>query len=294
MLEKLIKSFLNYVIKNSRLGNRKKNTFKNIICFIPYFPIRFQQDEDDDIAHLEWETVRVRFVKAATIGRLVEALSTTDRELDSATFASVFFATYRTFATTEQVISLLIERYEQLVLKTLVPDASSEKHKKSLLSALHDWIKSYPEDWNYHNLSTIFVFISQRLYSSDLYNLVLSRLDEKKRVKSAESVQLHDHYSYESMKPFVNYSPSVDAPMKFTSIMGLPSRRTNCSEAQFSHEMELLKANSTLWHYSVDYNGYGTSSMYTYRFPNVCSTHFAEQLTRIDAVSTARIQLSNK
>lgn len=46
------------------------------------------QDSDDEISHLEWETVRVRFVKAATLSRLVEALSTDDGELESTLYVS--------------------------------------------------------------------------------------------------------------------------------------------------------------------------------------------------------------
>jgi ral guanine nucleotide dissociation stimulator-like 1 len=49
----------------------------------------FQSDSDDEISHLEWETVRVRFVKAATEDRLVDALVTDDGELES-TFVNVF------------------------------------------------------------------------------------------------------------------------------------------------------------------------------------------------------------
>lgn len=48
-----------------------------------------QNDSDDEISHLEWETVRVRFVKAATLERLVDALVTDDGELES-TFVNVF------------------------------------------------------------------------------------------------------------------------------------------------------------------------------------------------------------
>lgn len=71
-----------------------------------------QQDSDEDISHLEWETVRVRFVKAATLQRLVDALSKDDGELES-TFVNVFLATYRTFAKPEQILDLLLQRYER-------------------------------------------------------------------------------------------------------------------------------------------------------------------------------------
>ncbi|KAI8428108.1 hypothetical protein MSG28_002373 [Choristoneura fumiferana] len=55
----------------------------------------YRAESDDEISHLEWETVRVRFVKAGTVERLVEALATDDGELES-TYVNVFLATYRT------------------------------------------------------------------------------------------------------------------------------------------------------------------------------------------------------
>lgn len=67
------------------------------------------QDSEDEISHLEWETVRVRFIKAGTLQRLVESLATDDGELES-TYINIFLATYRTFATPKQVLSLLLDR----------------------------------------------------------------------------------------------------------------------------------------------------------------------------------------
>lgn len=68
------------------------------------------EQNDDGISHLEWETVRVRFVKAGTLEKLVESLAAPDTgELES-TYINVFLATYRTFASPKQVLNLLIER----------------------------------------------------------------------------------------------------------------------------------------------------------------------------------------
>lgn len=72
------------------------------------------QDSEDEISHLEWETVRVRFVKAGTVERLVEALATDDGELES-TYINVFLATYRSFCDPGTVLQLLLGRYEALV-----------------------------------------------------------------------------------------------------------------------------------------------------------------------------------
>ena len=66
-------------------------------------------DDEDSISHLEWETVRVRFLKAGTLERLVESLSSDTGELES-TYINVFLNTYRTFASGKQVLNLLTER----------------------------------------------------------------------------------------------------------------------------------------------------------------------------------------
>jgi ral guanine nucleotide dissociation stimulator-like 1 len=61
-----------------------------------------QNDSDDEISHLEWETVRVRFVKAATLDRLVDALVTDDGELES-TFVNVFLGEFALRVSTHPV-----------------------------------------------------------------------------------------------------------------------------------------------------------------------------------------------
>merc|ERR1719291_723192 len=102
-------------------------------------------DADDGISHLEWETVRVRFVKGGTLCRLVENLASPDTgELES-TYINVFLATYRTFASPKQVLNLLTERYEQLA-GAGAPDRV-EQYRKTLRQALHVWLDQFPEDF---------------------------------------------------------------------------------------------------------------------------------------------------
>lgn len=101
-----------------------------------YLPLRcyfsfiheFLQDSEDEISHLEWETVRVRFVKAATLEKLVESLATDDGELES-TYINVFLATYRTFATPKQVLQLLLQRFKQLTERD-DRDLMTQQHRK--------------------------------------------------------------------------------------------------------------------------------------------------------------------
>lgn len=142
-------------------------------------------DSDDEISHLEWETVRVRFVKAGTLEKLVESLATDDGELES-TYINVFLTTYRTFATAKQVLTLLLDRYEQLANNKLdLPDMVMEQHRKTLVLALHVWLDSYPEDFRapptHPTLHQLLYFCRQHLPDSELEVKVRHRLDRFNR-----------------------------------------------------------------------------------------------------------------
>lgn len=150
-------------------------------------------EADDGISHLEWETVRVRFVKGGTLCRLVENLASADTGEIESTYVNVFLATYRTFASPKQVLNLLIERYEELsqadeeetsdrcqVRVTTAPtrprlrirEEIREQHCRTLRQALHVWLDQYPEDFddppNYLCLTQLEAFCRRVLPNSEL------------------------------------------------------------------------------------------------------------------------------
>ncbi|XP_054736156.1 ral guanine nucleotide dissociation stimulator-like 1 isoform X1 [Anastrepha obliqua] len=237
-------------------------------------------DSDDEISHLEWETVRVRFVKAATLARLVEALATDDGELES-TFINVFLSTYRTFSTPKEVLNLLIRRYDTLNDKHLqeieehqqLEDVSydpatsiHEQHKKTLVSALHVWLDGFPEDWNEDNLRQILTFASKRLPRSDLHVKVLHRL---------ERILRQQVYGENSLPPWLA-----------SGVGG----NTNGNNMNMSLSVGLLPQ-----HYNTEFTDQfaglclapafrgPTHFLQAFRFPHVPVRHFAEQLTRMDS-----------
>ncbi|CAG4998191.1 unnamed protein product [Parnassius apollo] len=138
-------------------------------------------ESDDEISHLEWETVRVRFVKAGTVERLVEALATDDGELES-TYVNVFLATYRSFAECSRVLDLLLRRYEALASEEVLPTASdnSQQHRKTLVACLHVWLDTYPEDFrqppHHPALQQLLAFTQLHLPGSELHLKVLQKL----------------------------------------------------------------------------------------------------------------------
>ena len=68
-----------------------------------------EHSNTDEFSHLMWETQKTRVIKAGSPQKLVEFLYTKG-EMDSS-YVNVFFATYRTFSSTEEVLNLLINRY---------------------------------------------------------------------------------------------------------------------------------------------------------------------------------------
>ncbi|CAO1319313.1 unnamed protein product [Diamesa serratosioi] len=202
------------------------------------------QDSDDEISHLEWETVRVRFVKAASLARLVDALVTDDGELES-TFVNVFLATYRTFSKTDKVLELLLRRYENLNNEPL-----SEQYKKTLVSVLHLWLDGYPEDWDDDSLQNLLSFTSTRLPNSKLHLKALHRIEKYSRVPPLpQHPWSHDQHMQSS-----HYQNPNDMTDHFNGLCLSPAFRGTPN----SHLLN------------------------TYRFPNISVKHFAEQLTRMD------------
>jgi len=130
-------------------------------------------DAEDHISHLEWETVRVRFVKAGTLEKLVESLASDTGELES-TYINVFLATYRTFASAKQVLNLLTERYE--LLGELSSPERVEQNRRTLRQALHVWLDQFPEDYreppNFPCLSHLENFCQRIMPGSELDNKV--------------------------------------------------------------------------------------------------------------------------
>ncbi|XP_047357872.1 ral guanine nucleotide dissociation stimulator isoform X1 [Vespa velutina] len=146
-------------------------------------------DSDDEISHLEWETVRVRFLKAGTVQRLVESLANDDGELES-TYINVFLATYRAFTTPRDVLELLLARYDALDENTGA--LTGEQHRKTLIQALHVWLDAYPGDWktppNHPLLARLLDFAHRRLPGSELELKARHRLHRFQREDQIDCV----------------------------------------------------------------------------------------------------------
>ncbi|CAL1271789.1 unnamed protein product [Larinioides sclopetarius] len=86
-------------------------------------------------------------IKAGTLEKLVESLATDTGELDS-TYMNIFLSTYRSFASPNQVLSILLNRFEQMHNETLqISSETKDQHKRTLEKVLLVWLDMYPEDF---------------------------------------------------------------------------------------------------------------------------------------------------
>lgn len=93
--------------------------------------------EPSGVSYLEWQTIKVRSLKAGTLDRILRQLINSDYDLDSGTY-HVFLDTYREATTPLEVVTLLLEHL------TAARETPRERPIKQLLFTL---LENYPEDF---------------------------------------------------------------------------------------------------------------------------------------------------
>ncbi|XP_073322189.1 ral guanine nucleotide dissociation stimulator-like isoform X4 [Pagrus major] len=131
---------------------------------------------ETDSALSLYETCKVRTIKAGTLERLVEYMVSAFRGKDS-TYVTIFLCTYRSFATTKQVLDLLLNRYAKL---QNVPAATAHRVsqddctelRNTVSSILGAWLDQYSEDFwtppNYDCLHQLLSYLHRHFPGSDL------------------------------------------------------------------------------------------------------------------------------
>uniref|UniRef100_A0A3Q0RQR4 Ral guanine nucleotide dissociation stimulator n=1 Tax=Amphilophus citrinellus TaxID=61819 RepID=A0A3Q0RQR4_AMPCI len=131
---------------------------------------------ETDSALSLYETCKVRTIKAGTLERLVEYMVSAFKGKDS-TYVTIFLCTYRSFATTKQVLDLLLNRYGDNARHTWRknPHFSPSLIICSLTtvsSILGAWLDQYSEDFwsppNYECLHQLLAYLHLHFPGSDL------------------------------------------------------------------------------------------------------------------------------
>lgn len=108
-------------------------------------------DKDSTLDHLQWETIREKVIKAGSLRRIIESLLDSEGKLDSRQF-NIFFATYRSFSKSEEVLDLIIEWYSSLSDELLLDSSKKSAErlimmKSTLKSILVCWLDMYSDDF---------------------------------------------------------------------------------------------------------------------------------------------------
>ncbi|TDH13207.1 hypothetical protein EPR50_G00055120 [Perca flavescens] len=131
---------------------------------------------ETDSALSLYETCKVRTIKAGTLERLVEYMVSAFRGKDS-TYVTIFLCTYRSFASTKQVLDLLLHRYAKLqnvpaATAHRVSQDDSTELRNTVSSILGAWLDQYSEDFwsppNYDCLHQLMSYLHRHFPGSDL------------------------------------------------------------------------------------------------------------------------------
>ncbi|XP_069645692.1 ral guanine nucleotide dissociation stimulator-like 1 [Haliaeetus albicilla] len=124
----------------------------------------------------QYETCKIRTIKAGTLEKLVENLLTAFGDNDF-TYISIFLSTYRAFASTKEVLELLLHRYGNLETSSC-EEVGSENSSESktvlrtaIASILRAWLDQCSEDFreppNYPCLLKLLDYLKRNIPGSD-------------------------------------------------------------------------------------------------------------------------------
>nr|XP_023696505.1 ral guanine nucleotide dissociation stimulator-like isoform X1 [Paramormyrops kingsleyae] len=148
---------------------------------------------ETDAALSLYETCKVRTIKAGTLDKLVEYMVSAFRGNDS-TYVTIFLCTYRSFASTKQVLDLLLDRHAKLQQTgaegpRLAQDDRTER-KNAISSILGAWLDQYSEDfWNppeHGCLQRLVPFVKLHFPGSDLERRACGLLAQYRRSQHLE------------------------------------------------------------------------------------------------------------
>uniref|UniRef100_A0A8C6ZN33 Ral guanine nucleotide dissociation stimulator n=1 Tax=Nothoprocta perdicaria TaxID=30464 RepID=A0A8C6ZN33_NOTPE len=160
-----------------------------------------------------YETCKVRTIKAGTLEKLVEYLVSAFKGNDS-TYVTIFLCTYRAFATTKQVLDLLLNRYGKLHAQ------SNGDHASTISSILGAWLDQYSEDFrkppDFACLKQLISYVRHNIPGSDLERRARILLHQFQQQEHSEHgscpFQLAEENGLsEGKSDFLSFSPEMVA-----------------------------------------------------------------------------------
>ncbi|XP_060540590.1 ral guanine nucleotide dissociation stimulator isoform X2 [Pantherophis guttatus] len=176
-----------------------------------------------------YETCKVRTIKAGTLEKLVEYLVSAFKGNDS-TYVTIFLCTYRAFATTKQVLDLLLNRYGKFNHQA---NGDHPRHavdeklelKNTISSILGAWLDQYSEDFrkppDYTCLKQLIIYVRLNIPGSDLERrarILFTQFQQQERAEAETEdhpscpLRLEDENGLsEGKSEFLSFSPEMAA-----------------------------------------------------------------------------------
>ncbi|XP_064415954.1 ral guanine nucleotide dissociation stimulator-like 1 isoform X2 [Latimeria chalumnae] len=141
----------------------------------------------------QFETCKIRTIKAGTLEKLVENLLTAFGDNDF-TYISIFLSTYRAFASTKEVLELLLDRYGNLNSSNYEESQSLPESKtvirNAIASILRAWLDQCSEDFreppDYRCLQKLLDYLKQTMPGSDPQRRAQNLIEHFQRQEGAE------------------------------------------------------------------------------------------------------------
>ncbi|NXC41081.1 RGL1 protein, partial [Penelope pileata] len=166
----------------------------------------------------QYETCKIRTIKAGTLEKLVENLLTAFGDNDF-TYISIFLSTYRGFASTKEVLELLLDRYGNLETSSCEEVGSQNSSgsrtvlRNVIASILRAWLDQCSEDFreppNYPCLLKLLEYLKRSMPGSDperraqtlLEQFQKQEIENENGFHSTSSCNLYDEEEMEISGP---------------------------------------------------------------------------------------------
>uniref|UniRef100_A0A8C3LIS0 Ral guanine nucleotide dissociation stimulator like 1 n=1 Tax=Chrysolophus pictus TaxID=9089 RepID=A0A8C3LIS0_CHRPC len=159
----------------------------------------------------QYETCKIRTIKAGTLEKLVENLLTAFGDNDF-TYISIFLSTYRGFASTKEVLELLLDRYGNLETSSCeeVGSQNSSESKtvlrNAIASILRAWLDQCSEDFreppSYPCLLKLLEYLQRSMPGSDPERRAQNLLEQfqKQEIENDRNTSPCNLYDEEEME----------------------------------------------------------------------------------------------
>ncbi|XP_026559048.1 ral guanine nucleotide dissociation stimulator-like 1 isoform X1 [Pseudonaja textilis] len=154
----------------------------------------------------QYETCKIRTIKAGTLEKLVENLLTAFGDNDF-TYISIFLSTYRGFASTKEVLELLLDRYGNLEISNCEEDGSQNTMetktvlRNAIASILRAWLDQCSEDFqeapHFFCLQKLLDYLTRVMPGSDPERRAQQLLEQFQKQEVVNNSEIHDIFATE-------------------------------------------------------------------------------------------------